>query len=267
MRRGALDAARRRSRVASSSTRPRAASSPRCSPRRAPRTSRSSRRRRARRAGSRSSGRSRSARCAARSRRGARRLDAAACSCSPTVALELGSTLNFSVVLDDGGAPIAGRAQGRARRSATQKRSALRAHAGLRARHRRDGREPIACAGSAFLARIERRAEKRVLIGAIACAARRAAGRARGLGLRGHRRHGSGRARAARERRRAPGRRRADRRGLAAERRFGVAGRESVLGAQRAVRHDARGRAPCASGDRPRARSGRVSTDCRSPQL
>ena len=64
----------------------------------------------------------------------------------PHVALELGTTLNFSVVLDDGGAPIAGRAK--VVRQISETRPQRAACAGLRPRHRRDGARPIACAGS-----------------------------------------------------------------------------------------------------------------------
>jgi len=82
----------------------------------------------------------------------------------PNVALELDSTLNFSVILDDGGAPIAGR--GKVVRQITADEAG------------RCGLAPgfgigIVEMGEAdrmrwlgFLARIERRADKRVLIGA-----------------------------------------------------------------------------------------------------
>jgi hypothetical protein len=82
----------------------------------------------------------------------------------PNVPLDIDSTLNFSVILDDGGAPIAGR--GRVLRQITAEEAA------------RCGLAPGFGIGIAemaeadrmrwlgFLARIERRADKRVLIGA-----------------------------------------------------------------------------------------------------
>ena len=97
-----------------------------------------------------------------RARRGARRLDATACSCGPLHALAR-PTLNFSAVLDDGEAPVAGRAK--VVRHMTDAMHARGPRARLRAAHPRHGRRPSR-ALAAFLARIEKRAEQRVLIGA-----------------------------------------------------------------------------------------------------
>jgi PilZ domain len=80
------------------------------------------------------------------------------------VALELGSTVSYSVVLDDGGAPIAGRARVIRRITDVEARACgLAAGFGLGIV---DTSEADRLRWLGFLARIERRAEKRVLIGA-----------------------------------------------------------------------------------------------------
>lgn len=82
----------------------------------------------------------------------------------PNLPLELDSTLNFSVVLDDGGAPIAGRA--RVLRQITNDEAA---RCGLSPGYGIgivDMSDADRMRWLAFIARIERRAEKRVLIGA-----------------------------------------------------------------------------------------------------
>lgn len=82
----------------------------------------------------------------------------------PNVAIDLDSTLNFSLVLDDGGAPIAGR--GKVVRKITAEeatRCGLQAGYGITII---DMSESERMRWLAFLARIERRADKRVLIGA-----------------------------------------------------------------------------------------------------
>ena len=82
----------------------------------------------------------------------------------PNVAIDLDSTLNFSLVLDDGGAPIAGRGKV-VRRITTEEatRCGLQAGYGITIV---DMSESERMRWLAFLARIERRADKRVLIGA-----------------------------------------------------------------------------------------------------
>lgn len=82
----------------------------------------------------------------------------------PNVAIDLDSTLNFSLVLDDGGAPIAGR--GKVVRKITAEEATkcgLQAGYGITII---DMSESERMRWLAFLARIERRADKRVLIGA-----------------------------------------------------------------------------------------------------
>lgn len=82
----------------------------------------------------------------------------------PNVAIDLDSTLNFSLVLDDGGAPIAGR--GKVVRKITAEEATkcgLQAGYGITIV---DMSESERMRWLAFLARIERRADKRVLIGA-----------------------------------------------------------------------------------------------------
>jgi hypothetical protein len=82
----------------------------------------------------------------------------------PNVPLEMDSTLNFSVILDDGGAPIAGR--GRVLRQITPEdatRCGLSPGFGIGIV---DMAEADRMRWLGFLARIERRADKRVLIGA-----------------------------------------------------------------------------------------------------
>ena len=168
--------------------------------------------------------------------------------------------MSFSVVLDDGGAPIAGRAKV-VRQIAESEAQACGLAAGLRPDDRRDEREPIACAGSRFSRAIERRAEQARARRRSAGAARRTAGGTRGLA--GYAVIGGTRsrsARAARERRCAGRRRSADRCGLAAAGRGGDVDREPVLGAKRSVRDAARRGAPRAAGDRPAARSGRLAS-------
>lgn len=82
----------------------------------------------------------------------------------PAVALELGSTLTFSVVLDDGTAPIAGRARVvRQIKDVEAKACGLSAGFGLVIVSMSEA-DRMRWLG--FLARIERRADKRVLIGA-----------------------------------------------------------------------------------------------------
>ncbi|MBV8761514.1 MAG: PilZ domain-containing protein [Deltaproteobacteria bacterium] len=82
----------------------------------------------------------------------------------PNVAIDLDSTLNFSLVLDDGGAPIAGR--GKVVRKITADEATkcgLQAGYGITITDMADSER---MRWLAFLARIERRADKRVLIGA-----------------------------------------------------------------------------------------------------
>jgi len=80
------------------------------------------------------------------------------------VPLELGTTANFSVVLDDGGSPIGGRARVVRKITDTEARACgLTAGFGLEIV---DMSEADRMRWLGFLARIERRAEKRVLIGA-----------------------------------------------------------------------------------------------------
>jgi hypothetical protein len=82
----------------------------------------------------------------------------------PNVALDLHAHLNFSVVLDDGSAPIAGRARVvRAISEADASEAGLVAGFGLEIV---EMTEPDRMRWLGFIARIERRAEKRVLIGA-----------------------------------------------------------------------------------------------------
>ena len=82
----------------------------------------------------------------------------------PAVALELGTTLTFSVVLDDGSAPIAGRARVvRQLKDVEAKAAGLHAGFGLLIVSMSEA-DMMRWYG--FLARIERRAEKRVVIGA-----------------------------------------------------------------------------------------------------
>lgn len=82
----------------------------------------------------------------------------------PAVALELDTTLTFSVVLDDGSAPIAGRARVvRQIRDVEAKAAGLHAGFGLLIVSMSEA-DMMRWYG--FLARIERRADKRVLIGA-----------------------------------------------------------------------------------------------------
>lgn len=82
----------------------------------------------------------------------------------PNVAIDLGSNLNFSVVLDDGGAPIAGRGKvARAISAEEAARCGLQQGYGIGIV---EMAETDRMRWLGFLARIERRAEKRVLIGA-----------------------------------------------------------------------------------------------------
>ena len=136
----------------------------------------------------------------ARSRRSRSTCRPAACSCSRTSRSSSATTLNFSIVLDDGGAPIAGRAK--VVRTISDDRSAARAgsHAGF-GLGIVEMTEADRMRWLGFLARIERRAEKRVLIGAEPARLAELQAALASLRLRGHRRHRSGRARAARERR------------------------------------------------------------------
>ena len=82
----------------------------------------------------------------------------------PNLPLELDSTLNFSVILDDGGAPIAGRAK--VLRQITNDDAARCGLAPGFGIGIVDMSEADRMRWLAFIARIERRAEKRVLIGA-----------------------------------------------------------------------------------------------------
>ncbi len=82
----------------------------------------------------------------------------------PNVPLDLDSTLNFSVILDDGGAPIAGRAK--VLRQITNEEAARCGLAPGFGIGIVDMSEADRMRWLAFIARIERRAEKRVLIGA-----------------------------------------------------------------------------------------------------
>jgi hypothetical protein len=82
----------------------------------------------------------------------------------PTVALDLDSTLNFSVVLDDGSAPVVGRAKVVRQITAPEaKACGLAPGFGLTIL---DMSESDGLRWLSFLSRIERRADKRVLIGA-----------------------------------------------------------------------------------------------------
>jgi hypothetical protein len=82
----------------------------------------------------------------------------------PTSALELGDSVSFSVVLDDGSAPIGGSARVvRSINEAEARETGLDAGFGLELFEMAEG-DRMRWLG--FLARIERRAEKRVLIGA-----------------------------------------------------------------------------------------------------
>ena len=100
---------------------------------------------------------------------GAVRADALDVSCGglfvkPTHALAIGTTLSFSSVLDDNGAPVAGRA--RVVRHVTEaeaKTCGLVAGYGL---HIRDMGDADLARWYAFLGRVEKRADRRVLVGA-----------------------------------------------------------------------------------------------------
>ena len=140
--------------------------------------------------------------------------------------LALESTLNFSMVLDDVGGPIAGRAKV-VRRSASPKQSRAGSR---RLRPQRDRHERGRSHALARLPHTDRTTRRQARVDrCVADSARRASSGA-GVGrLRRDWRHGSRRARAARECGLATGRCRVARCRLVAKRCIGVVGRELVL--------------------------------------